>query len=94
MAIAVPAWFLGKLFPIVGGAVIAIIAGMVVALPLKDKSSFLPGIRFSSKKILQFAVILLGFGMNLGVVLETGRLMSAHYFMYDFHFLDSRFCAA
>ncbi len=73
LAIAVPAWFLGKLFPIVGGAVIAIIAGMVVALPMKDKSAFLPGIRFSSKKILQFAVILLGFGMNLGVILETGR---------------------
>lgn len=27
LAIALPSWFLGKMFPIVGGAVIAIIAG-------------------------------------------------------------------
>lgn len=30
LAIAVPAWFLGRLFPIIGGAVIAILAGMVL----------------------------------------------------------------
>ena len=34
---------------------------------------FSKGIAFTSKKILQYAVILLGFGMNLSVVLETGR---------------------
>ena len=32
LAIAVPSWFLGKAFPIIGGAVIAILAGMVVTL--------------------------------------------------------------
>ena len=31
------------------------------------------GIRFTSKFVLQLAVVLLGFGMNLGSVLETGR---------------------
>ena len=31
------------------------------------------GIHFSSKKILQWAVILLGFGLNLHVILKTGR---------------------
>ena len=30
LAIALPSWFLGKMFPIVGGAVIAIIAGMIL----------------------------------------------------------------
>lgn len=73
LAIAVPAWLLGKAFPIVGGAVIAILAGMVVTLFLRNKAPFEAGIRFSSKKILQAAVVLLGFGMNLSVVLETGR---------------------
>ena len=28
LAIAIPSWFLGKIFPVVGGAVIAIIAGL------------------------------------------------------------------
>lgn len=73
LAIAVPSWFLGKEFPIIGGAVIAILAGMVVTLLLRDKSGMEPGIRFVSKKVLQWAVILLGFGMDLNVVVQTGR---------------------
>ena len=72
MIIAIPSWFLGKQFPIIGGAVIAILAGMMVTLFLKDKSNMEKGIKFVSKKILQWAVILLGFGMNLSVVIETG----------------------
>lgn len=52
---------------------IAILAGMVVTLFIKDKSGFEPGIKFTSKKILQWAVILLGFGLNLGVILQTGK---------------------
>ncbi len=73
LAIAVPSWFLGKAFPIIGGAVIAILTGMVVTLLLRDKSGMEPGIRFVSKKVLQWAVILLGFGMDLNVVVQTGR---------------------
>ena len=71
--IAVPSWFLGKAFPIIGGAVIAILAGMVVTLLLRDKSGMEPGIRCVSKTVLQWAVILLGFGMDLNVVVQTGR---------------------
>ena len=73
LIIAVPSWFLGKLFPIIGGAVIAILAGMVVTLFWKKKEGFEAGIKFTSKKILQWAVILLGFGLNLNVILETGK---------------------
>lgn len=73
LAIAVPCWFLGRQFPIIGGPVFAILAGMVITLLIKDKSPFQGGIAFTSKKILQYAVILLGFGMNLSVVLETGK---------------------
>lgn len=73
LAIAIPSWFLGKLFPVIGGAVIAIIAGMIVTLFIKKKDSFESGIKFTSKKVLQWAVILLGFGMNLNVILQTGK---------------------
>ena len=73
LIIAVPSWFLGKLFPIVGGAVIAIIAGMIITIFIKDKTMFETGIKFTSKKVLQWAVILLGFGLNLNVILQTGR---------------------
>lgn len=70
--LAIPSWFLGKRFEIIGGAVIAIIVGMVITLFWKNKGVFEGGIKFTSKKILQWAVILLGFGLNLGVVLQTG----------------------
>lgn len=73
LLIAVPCSILGKQFPIIGGPVFAIIAGMIITLFIKDKSTLKCGINFTSKKILQYAVILLGFGLNLSVVLETGK---------------------
>ncbi|MDE6850998.1 MAG: YeiH family protein [Lachnospiraceae bacterium] len=73
LVIAIPSWFLGKQFPIIGGPVIAILAGMVITQMIQDKGQFEAGIRFTSKKILQWAVVLLGFGLNLGVILQTGR---------------------
>lgn len=50
-----------------------ILAGMIITLFIRDKSQFNDGITFVSKKILQYAVILLGFGLNLSVILETGK---------------------
>lgn len=73
LAIAIPSCFLGKAFPIIGGAVFAILIGMIIALFLVNKDSLEAGIKFTSKKILQWAVILLGFGLNLGVIIKTGR---------------------
>ena len=73
LCIAIPSWFLGKQFPIIGGAVIAILVGMILTLFFKNKTPFESGIKFTSKKILQWAVILLGFGLNLNVILQTGK---------------------
>ncbi len=61
LCIAVPSWFLGKQFPIIGGAVIAILAGMILTICIKNKTPFETGIKFTSKKIFQWPVILLGF---------------------------------
>lgn len=72
LAIAVPAHFLGQAFPIIGGPVFAILMGMIIALFWTAGAAFQPGIRFSSKVLLQAAVVLLGFGLNLSVVIETG----------------------
>lgn len=71
--IAVPSWFIGNCFPIIGGAVISILLGMVIGLFIKNKAPIEKGVKFTSKKILQWAVILLGFGLNLNVILETGK---------------------
>lgn len=71
--IAVPAWLLGKAFPVIGGPVIAILAGMLITLVWTNKGKAESGIKWTSKIILQTAVVLLGFGMNLGVILQTGK---------------------
>lgn len=73
LIISIPCWFLGQRFPIIGGPVFGILAGMIITLFIRDKSQFNDGITFVSKKILQYAVILLGFGLNLSVILETGK---------------------
>lgn len=72
LAIAIPAFFLGKLLPVVGGPVFAILIGMVLALVIKNRDSLNAGVNFTSKKILQWAVVLLGFGMNLTEILRVG----------------------
>ena len=72
MLFAVPAYVLGLYFPIVGGPVFGILLGMLFAKkrrPEKTES----GIRFTGKKILQYAIILLGFEMNLFHVVEVGE---------------------
>ncbi len=73
LGIAIPSWILGKLFPIIGGAVIAILAGMIITMFWEQKGAMEPGIKWTSKIVLQAAVVFLGFGMNLGVIFQTGK---------------------
>lgn len=74
LVLAVPSWLLGKAFPIVGGPVFAILLGMIIALFYKNKTKTQTGIAFTSKKILQYAVILLGFGLNLSQIAQVGAM--------------------
>ena len=73
-AIAVPCWFLGEALPVVGGPVFAILAGMAIALVWKQpaRGTVQDGIAFTAKKVLQYAVILLGFGLNLAQIAAVG----------------------
>lgn len=38
LLIAIPSWIIGKMFPVVGGAVIAILAGMIIAMFWNEKN--------------------------------------------------------
>ena len=71
-AIALGCTFLGQAFPLIGGPVFGILAGMAIALVWKRRDRTSQGISFTSKKILQYAVILLGFGLNLAEVVRVG----------------------
>lgn len=68
-----PAWFMGEKLPIVGGPLLAILLGILVGSVVKERQAFSDGIKFTSKKILEVAVILLGFGLNLSTMMETGK---------------------
>jgi uncharacterized integral membrane protein (TIGR00698 family) len=70
--IAVPAWLIGKAVPVVGAPVLGILFGMLLAF-WRRPGCLDPGIRYTSKKVLQYAVIFLGFEMNLFTVLRTGQ---------------------
>ncbi|MGP1576243.1 MAG: putative sulfate exporter family transporter [Treponema sp.] len=67
------AWFLGKQFPIIGDAVIALVTGMVIALLWKNKGKAIAGLKFTANELLQATVVFLGFGMDINVIFKTGR---------------------
>ena len=71
--IAAAALLLGQWIPIIGGPVFAILIGMLLAFRIRKEEALQAGITFTSKKILQYAVILLGFGLNLSVIAKTGQ---------------------
>ena len=71
--IAAAALLLGQWIHIIGGPVFAILIGMLLAFRIRKEEALQAGITFTSKKILQYAVILLGFGLNLSVIAKTGQ---------------------
>ena len=70
--IAIPAWLIGKAIPIVGSPVLGILFGMLLAF-WKRPAFFNDGITYTSKKLLQYSIILLGFDMNLYNVFKVGK---------------------
>lgn len=57
----------------IGASVIALFIGMLVNAFYKPNAVTQPGIKFTSKKILKFAIILLGASLNIRTVLTVGR---------------------
>lgn len=62
-------------FEIIGAPVFAILIGMIITAILPNFASsdkMKNGVTFTSKKILQYAVIILGFSLNIKTVLSVG----------------------
>ncbi len=58
---------------LIGASVIALFLGMLVNHFWKPTPVTAPGIRFTSKKILKFAIILLGASLNIRTVFTVGK---------------------
>lgn len=76
VVIAAVSKFLEGLLPIhlIGASVIALFIGMIIHSICQPNELLRAGIRFTSKKVLKFAIILLGAGLNIKVVLSVGRM--------------------
>lgn len=72
LIIAIPAWLLGLFIPVIGGPVLGILLGMIIAF-WKRPPKLNDGIDYTSKKLLQYSIILLGFDMNLFNVFKVGK---------------------
>lgn len=76
LAIAAVAKLIESLIPIhiIGASVIALFIGMIINSFWKPTKLFAKGLKFTSKKILKFAIILLGASLNISVVLNVGKM--------------------
>lgn len=76
VAVAFAACLLESLLPIhlIGSAVIAMFIGMFLNQFTRKTDAFKSGLKFTSKKILKFAIILLGLSLNITTILHVGRL--------------------
>lgn len=79
VAVAIVATLLEKLLEsllhthVIGGAVIAMFIGMLLNHLLRKTGVFAAGAKFTSKKILKFAIILLGLSLNIKTILDVGQ---------------------
>ena len=76
VCIAFLACWIESLLPIhlIGSAVIAMFIGMFLNQYIKNTKIFASGLKFTSKKILKFAIILLGLSLNITTILHVGKM--------------------
>lgn len=72
-ALACAATLLGRVVPIIGAPVIAIVAGMAIASILRPGATLRPGLVFAGRRVLQAAIVILGFGLSFREVVATNQ---------------------
>lgn len=77
VAIGLVATLVGTAIPVVGGPVPAVLIGAVLGWLVRRRTGgslavLAPGVKFSSSRVLQFAVVLLGAQLSIGEVLRIG----------------------
>ena len=76
LGVALVACWIENLLPIhlVGSAVIAMFIGIILNHFLRNTKVFSSGLKFTSKKILKFAIVLLGLSLNITTILNVGKM--------------------
>lgn len=60
--------------PLIGSSVIALFIGMIINQMKKPNKTIEAGLKFTSKKVLKFSIILLGASLSIGTILNVGRM--------------------
>ncbi len=76
LALAAVAKLIESLLPvhIIGASVIALFLGMGLNAWRTPSDAVKVGLKFTSKKVLKFAIILLGASLSIGTILEVGKM--------------------
>lgn len=76
LAIAAAARLIEDLLPIplIGASVIALFIGMLINSFWQPDARVSKGLKFTSKKVLKFSIILLGASLSIGTILTVGRM--------------------
>lgn len=76
LSISFFARWLESILPVhlIGASVIALFIGMAMNRLLKPGNRIKAGLRFTSKKVLKFSIVLLGASLSIGTILHVGRL--------------------
>ena len=71
-SVALAAWLIAHVVPLLGAPVIAILLGLAISVLRRPPPAATAGILFSSSVLLQVAIVLLGTGLGLGQLLRVG----------------------
>lgn len=76
LLVALSARILESMLPVqlIGASVLALFLGMFLRQRLVQDDRLQSGLKFTSKKILKFSIILLGASLNVATILQVGRL--------------------
>ncbi len=76
LIIATISKFAESLIPqsVIGASVIALFIGMFINNYTGERTEFKKGISFTSKRVLKFAIILLGASLNVNTIFNVGRM--------------------
>ncbi len=72
VAIGLLAFLLGHWEPLIGGPVFGIVLGVLTRNLFSPGERFDAGIRFGGQQVLQWSIVMLGFGLSLSQVARTG----------------------
>jgi uncharacterized integral membrane protein (TIGR00698 family) len=70
--LAIAAWLLGPLVPLVGAPLVALAVGALLGNTMRLPASWRPGVDFTVKRLLRVAIVLFGTTLSLAEVLATG----------------------